>query len=444
MREIISSSAAIENGASGPLHAYQAESGKPPIPYAWSLVLWLWLAHFLNQADRQVYSVVLPQLSSELHLSAVQAGLVAGLFTVSLALCVPLAGWAGDRFDRKQIIVLSLAAWSASTVLSGLATGIGMLIAVRSVASAAGEAFYTPAAYALMGSYHSKTRSRAMSLHQTALYVGIISSGFLAGWIADHWGWRQAFLVFGLAGILLAGVLKFKLLPAPPPSKVAATERSHFLEAVAMLVRTPTFWWLSLAFGCLAFVNAGYLTWMPTYLHERFQLSLAKAGFIGMFWHHAAALGGVMAGGALSDRMARSKPVRRIDLQGLGLFLGAPFLFLLGQSEGLVSVVMALIGFGLFRGLYDSNIYPSLFEVVPQRYHSTASGLMISCAFLFGAIAPVVLGSIKETMGLAAGFSLLSVVYVIGAVGLWAGGHRCFAADHSRAQAANLIWRTQP
>lgn len=442
MREAISKPVSAGNSASKAFRNDTAGSPNAAMPYAWSLVLWLWLAHFLNQADRQVYSVVLPQLASELHLSALQAGLVAGLFTISLAICVPIAGWAGDRFDRKQIIVFSLAAWSASTVLSGLATGIGMLIAVRSVASAAGEAFYTPAAYALMGSYHTKTRSRAMSVHQTALYVGIISSGFLAGWIADHWGWRFAFLAFGLAGIILSGVLKFKLLPAPAP-QTAAEQRPRIADAVRLLVRTPTFWWLSLAFGCLAFVNVGYLTWMPTYLHERFGLSLARAGFTGMFWHHIAAFGGVMGGGILSDRLARHNPVRRLDLQGLGLFLGAPFLFWLGQSTGLPGVIAALIGFGLFRGLYDSNIYPSLFEVVPQRYHSTASGLMIACAFLFGSIAPVILGFIKETMGLATGFSFLSLVYLVGAFGLWAGGHRCFAADHSRANAANLSWRTQ-
>ncbi|MBL8235168.1 MAG: MFS transporter, partial [Bryobacterales bacterium] len=137
--------------------------------YRWELVFWLWCAFFLNQADRQVYSVVLPQLRTELQLSDIEAGLVATLFSLALALCVPVAGWAGDRLDRRRIVLVSLAGWSLSTLLTGFSTGLVFLVLIRSAATGAGEAFYAPAAYALMAAHHAETRSRAMSVHQTAL-----------------------------------------------------------------------------------------------------------------------------------------------------------------------------------------------------------------------------------------------------------------------------------
>lgn len=423
-----------------PFSATDLRSPERGMPYGWRLVLWLWLAHFLNQADRQVYSIVLPQLSGDLHMSAVQAGLVASLFVAALAVCVPIAGWVGDHVDRKRIIVVSLAFWSASTLLSGMANGMAMLIIVRSFASAAGEAFYTPAAYALIGQYHQRTRSRAMSLHQTALYAGIISSGVIAGWIADHFGWRYAFLVFGFAGILMAGILQWKLRSAP---SVSASHHPSIREALPQIVRIPSLWGLAAAFGSLVFVNVGFLTWMPTYLHGRFHLSLEHAGFTSMFWHHIAALSGVMLGGWISDRLAQNRPSRRVDMQAFGLLCGAPFLYWIGTAQTLNTAILALVGFGLFRGVYDSNIYPSLFEVVPEQFHATASGLMIACAFLFGALAPIILGFVKQNASLDAGFPLLCGVFLAGAACLWIVSRFYFRHDRSCAQAANLNWRMQ-
>jgi MFS family permease len=397
------------------------------LPYRWELLVWLWLAFVFNQADRQVFGTVLPQLTADLGLTAVEAGLVASVFTAALALTVPFAGYAGDCWDRKRIVVGSLFAWSAATMLTGFGPSLAYLLVVRSVATGAGEAFYAPSANSLIAQYHQETRARAMAIHQTALYAGVVGSGFVAGWIADHYGWRMSFWLFGACGIALAGLLAWRLRPEP----VRTRGKGPALRTVlASVVARPTVWLLAFAFGCMVFVNVGYLTWMPTFLHERFAISLASAGFSSMFYHHAAAMAGVVVGGHLSDRLAAARPGRRLDLQAAALWLGAPFLFLLGAEVAPALVYFALAGFGLFRGIYDAGIYASLFEVIEPRFHSSAAGLVIAFAFLIGAVAPLALGAAKQYLGLSAGLSSLALVYAGGGSSILLASRRFFAADY--------------
>jgi len=182
--------------------------------------------------------------------------------------------------------------------------------------------------------------------------------------------------------------------------------------AFRQMVSKPTAWLLSIAFGGMVFVNVGYLTWMPTFLFEKYTISLAEAGFNALFYHHLAALLGVLAGGKLADWLALRWPQSRLLIQALGLLLGAPFIYAIGMSATPTAIYIALAGFGFFRGVYDSNIFASLYEVIEPRYRASASGLMLMFAFLTGALAPYLLGVLKPTLGLARGLSWLSVSYV--------------------------------
>jgi MFS family permease len=297
------------------------------LPYRWELLVWLWLAFFFNQADRQVFSTVLPPLKADLALTDVQAGLIATLFTAVLAVMVPIAGYVGDVCNRTRVVTLSLLGWSIATLASGLASGFWFLLLVRSVATGAGEAFYAPAANALIAEHHDDTRGRAMAIHQTSLYLGVIASGLIAGLVAERYGWRSSFWLFGAAGIVLAALMGFRL---KTQSAVAVRTPAPNIEAVSGVLRRPTVLLLASAWACMVFVNIGYMTWMPTFLHEQFALSLGNAGFSSMFYHHIGAFAGVALGGTFADRWAQSNFRARSLLQGLALLAGAPFIWLMG------------------------------------------------------------------------------------------------------------------
>jgi len=414
------------------------------VPYRWELVFWLWLAFFCNQADRQLFNVVLPSIKADLGLTDVQLGLVATIFTIALAVMVPIAGFAGDRFSRKRLVVVSLLGWSTATLVTGFGSGLVYLIVVRSLATGVGEGLYAPSANALLGVHHTDTRARAMSIYQTSVYAGVVASGLIGGAVADRLGWRAAFWVFGTAGMALAGMMAWRLRPDPRVAAVATprsgghragASRIGTVRTAATILGTRTVIFFLIACCCMIFVNVGYLTWMPTYLYERFGLSLARAGFSSMLAHHVFAVAGVLVGGWLSDRYAPRRPRLRFELQALGLLLGAPFLLLLGRTGDLTLTYAALAGFGFFRGIYDSNTYPVLFSVVESRLHATSSGLVIATAFLFGSFAPVTLAMVKGTLGLAVGLSSLSLAYLAGALAAFFGAQLYFDRDYTRVRA---------
>ncbi len=396
------------------------------MPYRWELLFWLWLAFFLNQASRQVFNVVLPLVQSNLGLTDVQAGLVASIFIATVGLSVPVAGYLGDIFSRKWIVVSSVVVWSGATLLTGFSTGLLYLVVVRSIATAGGEAFYAPSANALISEYHLETRAQAMAIHQTALYAGIIASGWLAGYLGQQFGWRSAFWLFGAAGLVIGGTIGCRLQPEPP---VPPRARSHPFSVLMTLVRRPTVLLLALGFACMVFVNVGYLTWAPTFLYQRFGLSLANAGFSSMFYHHLGAFFGVLAGGHLSDLLARGRPVFRLELQAAALLMGSPFIYMIGRDQRLPAVYMAMAGFGFFRGIYDANIYAALYEVIEPRFHASAAAVIIVFAFTAGAFAPVALGGAKELIGLGSGLAWLAPVYLIAGTSIFVAAQWFFQKD---------------
>ncbi len=403
------------------------------IPYRWELVLWLWIAFFFNQADRQLFGIVLPALRLDLGLSSVQAGLVASIFTIAFACVIPFSGLAGDTFSRKRIVVLSILVWSVATTLTGFANTLLLLIAVRSIATGVGEAMFAPSAYALIGEQHSETRAQAMALHQTSLYVGVIVTGAVAGYIADHFGWRGAFWIFGAGGIAAAALMQLRIRKVPP----APVEPGYRFGA-RELFRRPTVFLIAAGLGASVFANVAYLTWMPTFLHERFQLSLANAGFSSMFYHHAFAFAGVLVGGRFADRLALRQPKARLWMQASALLLAAPFLYLMGAASSLPLVYAALAGFGFFRGLYDCNTWAAVYQVVPPRLHASASGLVLSIAFGIASLAPVWLGAMKQSIGLAAGLSILPLVHAAGSAALILAAVQFFSPDYNRMKVNSL------
>jgi sugar phosphate permease len=420
---------------------------KPLLPYRWELIALLWVAFFLNQADRAVYNVVLPKLKLDLDLTDAQLGLVVLVFTWTYGVLVPVAGYAGDVLRRKWIICGSLFFWSTTTVFTGVSRSLWQLIVLRGVSTGGGEAFYYPAANSLIAQIHHKTRALAMGIHQTANYAGIVASGLVAGWIADQYGWREAFYVFGGCGIVWSALLVLRLKHTAPPAEVAQAdvaaesgpapaERVTLGVVFDEVFRKPTVWALCLSFAGHQFVGIAYLTWMPTFLYEKFGLSLTDAGFSSMFYHHVFALLGVLVGGRLSDYWATRRYTARMETEALGLLLGSPFILLMGTADQLWVCYLGLAGFGLFRGIYDSNLFAAQFDVIPPRLRSSSVGVMLAFGFLVGALGPYLLGHLKGPLGLTLSISLLSAVYFAAGVCMLAARFLFFPRDYVRETSA--------
>jgi MFS family permease len=383
--------------------------------FNWELIILLWLVFFFNQADRQIFNVILPNIKADLKLTDAELGLIASVFIWAIGLCVPLSGYIGDVFSKKKVIIFSLLLWSVATFFTGLSAGLIHLVILRGIVGSS-ESFYAPAANALIGEKYKDKSGLALSIHQTALYAGVIMSGLIGALIAERFGWSAAFYIFGGIGIILAIILYVRFKKIILPDALAAMNKVALLDGLKGLLHKKTAVLLTLAFACMIFVNVGYLTWAPTFLHEKFKLSLANAGFSSMFYHHIFAFLGVLAGGRFSDQFAKTDPGARLKIQALGLLLGAPFIYLLGSSNDLFWVYAGMGMFGFFRGMYDSNIYASLFLVTVPGIRASVSGAMIMFAFLTGAFAPWILGIIKPTLGLSNGLSALSIVYLLGSV----------------------------
>ena len=388
--------------------------------YKWELLIWLWLAYFFNQGDRQIFNIALPLIKSDLGLTDAQLGLVGSIFILTLGVFFPIAGFVGDIFSRNKIVSFSLFFWSLATLLTGFGNSLIHLIILRSLSVGGGEAFYAPAANGLIGQFHHKSRALAMSIHQTSLYAGVIVSGALGGYIAQTYGWKNTFFLYGGIGVLLAIILFWRLKPTESRiSDLTWDDQKRFIKASSMaLVSKPSAILLCVAFLSLVIVNVGYTTWMPTLLHEKFKLSIADAGFNSMFYHHIFAFIGVIIGGVLSDKLAFKAIKYRLVVQSLGLLLGVPFIYGIGQAETTFMTYVALSGFGFFRGLYEANLYATLFAVIEPEYRSTSVGLSAMFAFIIASLVPFLLGFLKPTLGLANGLSALSCSYLIGGIAI--------------------------
>lgn len=388
--------------------------------YKWEVLALLWVAYLLNQGDRQVFNSVLPLIRDSLGLTDSSVSLIAVFFNLFYAVMVPLGGWFGDRLSRKWVCTLSILFWSVATMLTGLANGVFLLILTRSVATGGGEAFFGPANYSLLGQYHTDTRARAMSIHQTSYYVGVILAGWLAGYIGDHLGWKYAFYIFGGAGVLWATVMALRLKDLPR-SETPHVDKPDIWSGFKTVFTTPTALMVTLGFCGFIFVITGYMTWAPTFLQENFGQTGAQAGLNSMLWTYAAAFIGVLIAGTLSDKWAARDPKERMLIQGAGLIMGAAFLPFMGTVKNIWLLYSCFAGWGFFRAFFDANIYAALYDVTPEYLHASCSSAMIMTGFAVGATAPYVLALIKESTGsLNATFPILGIIWLVcGLACLW-------------------------
>ncbi len=411
--------------------------------YKWEVLLLLWMAYLLNQGDRQVFNTVLPAIRDALSLTDTSVGLIATIFNLAFAIAVPVGGWMGDRFSRKWVVTLSVLFFSVATMFTGMATSFVWLIVLRSVATGGGEALFGPSNYSILAQYHTDTRARAMSIHQTAYYVGVILAGWLAGLIADKAGWRWSFLIFGGIGILWGILMVFRLDNRPPSissQESGKMAKPGFLDGFKAVFTTPTALMLTIGFSGLIFVITGFMTWVPAYLQEEFGQSQAEAGFNSMFWTYVAAFVGILLAGSLSDKLALRACRYRMYLQAVGLVLGAVSLFFMGGKSSLAFIYFCFAAWGFFRAFFDANTYSVLYDVTPERLHASCGSVMGMTGFAVGAFAPLVLGAMKQSMGsLSSAFPLLALIWIVCGLLMFVVARFFYAKDRAKIQDAETI-----
>jgi MFS family permease len=412
--------------------------------YKWYVVGMLWLICFFNYADRQAIFSIFPLLKANFGFNPEQLGWIGAAFTWVYALTAPVAGQVGDHFSRKAVILGGLYIWSAITGCTALCSKVWHFVLVRA-SEGLGETFYFPASMSLVSDYHDKaTRSRAMSLHQTSVYMGTVGGGALAGWLAVVWGWQSPFLMLAAAGILLGLVLATSI---HEPQRNQAERRAYGNEAtpgkpqplpmaqfVGELIQTPTALLLIGAFFGANFVALVFLTWMPTFLNERFGLTLAWAGLGATFFIQVASMIGAVVGGILADRWKRRRAGGRICVQGLGTLLGAPFIFLCGYTQDMGVLILAMTFFGFAKGLYDANIWASLYDVVAPARRGTAVGLMNMIGWLGGGLGSLAIGvAVNREIPMSVAIASTAAIYVLVTFGLFFGAFVLAPRDAGRA-----------
>ncbi len=401
--------------------------------YKWALLGFLWGAYFLQQGTRQIYNAILPQIKSDFNVDSVQLGLVSTIFIFSYGLCVPFTGIVSDVLSRKWVVVSGVVIFSCGIFCSGLVAGIGLIVITYGLINAVGQSFYYPPASSLLGQFHSQMRSTALSILQTAQYAGIVICSCVAGYLADlksvetpgalsHLfggaaeisGWRLPFIIFGAIGVFwavcLAVFVRNTKQEESLPENSEARQKPTFTEAVKAICTRPSALLLAVVFGFLVYIDTGFKTWMPTYLHETFKMNLGDAAFHAVIWHYAGAFVGVVIGSRICDKLfARVKNIRFV-LNLIGFAGIAPFMLFMVHTGGNLNICIAgLLLFGFFKGVCDSCIFASILDVVPARYRASGMGIMICGGFFIGSTSSTILGFIRDHFNLTVGISSLSM-----------------------------------
>ena len=402
--------------------------------YKWLLLGFLSCAFFFHQADRALFGLLTIPIQKELSLTDVQIGWINTVLSWTLAGMAFIAGPIGDRLSRKWLITCSLIAWSIMTFMMGFVgdwrifgfciPAFFVVMFFRSIATGVGESFYGPCYPPLIAAYHRETRSLALSIHQGALYFGLMTSGVITAWALGFLGsWRHVFMVFGAAGFAL-GVSFIWLLKEGSEKekgeggKEKVRNETSFLAGFVYFFRNPSAWCAMTGFVAIVFVNNAYLFWAPKFMAEKFGVSVGTAGAQTMLYHHLLAFIAILAGGVITDRFVKRWPRFRLGFQILALLCGAPCLVFTGFAPTAVTMVVMAAAYGMFRGFFEVNTHASLFDVIPATYRSTAVGIFTVFAFFFGGLSGVIMGALSQRYGVRGfemGFALMGAAYFVAA-----------------------------
>ena len=387
--------------------------------YPWILVGLLWVVALLNYMDRQMLATMKPSMQldiAELQMAA-NFGRLMAVFLWIYGFMSPVAGMIADKMSKKWLIVGSLMVWSAVTFTMGYATTFNQLYILRALMGVS-EALYMPAGLALVAEFHtSKTRSLAVGIHMTGIYMGQALGGFGAT-IANKFSWNTAFHTFGLIGILYAMVLIFFL--KDKKSEISKTDtpsvKPPLFKGLGVLLSNVSFWIILFYFAIPSLPGWAIKNWLPTLFASKLNIDMAQAGPLSTITTSFSSLLGVILGGLLSDKWVQKNIKGRIYTSAIGLSLTIPALILIGFGTSLFHVIGAAFCFGVGFGMFDTNNMPIVCQFVSSKHRATAYGLMNMVGVFAGAFITDLLGKSTDKGNLGQSFALLAGVVLVALV----------------------------
>jgi MFS transporter, ACS family, D-galactonate transporter len=387
--------------------------------YPWVVVGLLWVVALLNYMDRQMLSTMKSSMMVDIHEleTAENFGRLMAIFLWIYGLMSPVAGLIADRINRKWLIVGSLAVWSGVTLLMGYATSFNTLYFLRAIMGIS-EALYIPAALSLIADYHREgTRSLAIGIHMTGLYLGQAIGGFGAT-VANSFSWQTAFHVFGLIGIVYSVVLIFflhenkehgtaKISKSGVKTKISGFQSVY--KSLGMLLGTFSFWVILFYFAVPSFPGWATKNWLPTLFSESLGIDMSKAGPLATITIAASSFVGVIFGGILADNWIKKNLRGRVFTGAIGLGLLIPALVFLGFGTGITWILCGVILFGIGFGMFDSNNMPILCQFVSPRNRAAGYGLMNLTGVFAGAAVTQLLGRSSDSGNLGRDMALLAI-----------------------------------
>lgn len=387
--------------------------------YPWIVVGLLWLVALLNYLDRQMLSTMKPAMMVDIPelAKAKNFGLLMAIFLWIYAFMSPISGIIADRLNRKRMIIGSLFVWSGVTMAMGYATTFNQIYVLRGIMGFS-EAFYIPAALSLIADYHQgNTRSFAIAIHTTGIYLGQALGGFGAT-ISKHFSWHFTFHSVGLLGVLYSIILIFFLKEKKTyffdtTQKLSiGTEFKQMFKGFGILFGNISFWIMLFYFSAPSLPGWAAKNWLPTLFSETLHLDMALAGPIATVTISMSSFVGVLIGGVVSDKWVMKHIKGRIYTSAVGLSLTIPALFLLGNCSSIEAIIVGGMLFGLGFGIYDTNNMPILCQFVSPRYRATGYGIMNLVGISAGAIITEYLGKAADNGGMGHVFVLLLFVVV--------------------------------
>jgi hypothetical protein len=388
--------------------------------YPWVVVALLWVVALLNYMDRQMLSTMQEAMKVDIvELNKAEAfGALMAIFLWIYGFMSPVAGMIADRFSRKWLVVGSLFVWSAVTYLMGYADNFHELYWLRAIMGIS-EALYIPSALSLIADWHQgKSRSLAIGIHMTGLYVGQAIGGFGAT-VAAIFSWHSTFHWFGIIGIIYSLVLMIALRENPLHTSVEkipveeGKRPASLFSGLSVLFSTWAFWIILFYFAAPSLPGWATKNWLPTLFSESLDIPMSEAGPISTITIAFSSFIGVIAGGILSDRWVQKNIRGRVYTGAIGLGLTIPALMLLGYGHSFVAVVGAGLLFGIGFGIFDANNMPILCQFVSSKHRGTAYGIMNMTGVFAGAAVTELLGKWTDGGNLGRGFAMLSIIVLI-------------------------------